>query len=148
MAKTPGATPGTRASKAESAEVAAADAEMDDADADAAGGAAEGGRLRSGHALRKKDLVDAVAKSTGAKKKVTKDVVDAVLAELSEAIGRGDDLVLPPLGRGRVMRQRGSEVGEVFVLRFRRGAAKAGAAEGEEGDADIAHEAVTEDAAT
>jgi DNA-binding protein HU-alpha len=133
MASSSGAKARARAAKVKEAGSASAEAggEVPEAGPEAAEAGAEGNGARSGSTLRKKSLVDAVAKSTGAKKKVAKEVVDAVLAELGAAIGRGDDLVLPPLGRGRVLRQRDTGGGEVIVLRFRRGGGKDAGAEGE-----------------
>lgn len=71
--------------------------------------------------LRKRELVDRVAEASGVKKKDTRAVVDAVLAELGAALSRGDELVLPPLGKARVNRTKEKGVGEVLVLKLRRG---------------------------
>jgi hypothetical protein len=47
-------------------------------------------------ALRKKDLVDRVVAASGAKKKQVKDIVAHTLKVLADAIGRGEQLNLPP----------------------------------------------------
>ena len=47
-------------------------------------------------ALRKKDLVDRVVAASGAKKKQVKDIVAHTLKVLGDAIGKGEQLNLPP----------------------------------------------------
>ena len=47
-------------------------------------------------ALRKKDLVDRVVAASGAKKKQVKDIVAHTLQVLGDAIGKGEQLHLPP----------------------------------------------------
>lgn len=47
-------------------------------------------------ALRKKDLVDRVVAASGAKKKQVKDIVAHTLKVLGDAIGKGEQLHLPP----------------------------------------------------
>ena len=54
--------------------------------------------------LRLKDLVDGVAAATGGKKPEVKKTVEATLAALSAALGEGAMLVLPPLGKLRVVK--------------------------------------------
>ncbi len=78
--------------------------------------------------LRKKQLVERVVKATGAKKKVAREVLDAALAEIGEALSRGEGLNLPPLGKARVNRQKEKGAGEVLVLKLRRS--------GKDGEAD------------
>lgn len=77
--------------------------------------------------LRVKDLLDRVVARSGAKKPVAKPLVEAVLAELGEALSRGESFVLPPLGRARVNRSKAAAGGEVITIKLKRGAAKKGA---------------------
>ncbi|MDH3263157.1 MAG: HU family DNA-binding protein [Paracoccaceae bacterium] len=70
--------------------------------------------------LRKRDLVLRAAESSGVKKKDTRAVVEAVLAEIGAALSRGEGLILPPLGKAKINRQKDIGTGEVLVLRLRR----------------------------
>lgn len=87
--------------------------------------------------LRKKVLVERVARATGAKPKLVKDVVDATLAALGDALSMGEDLHLPPLGRARVSRTRGDNA-SMLIVKLRRGGGKGKG--GKEGLAEL-HEA-------
>jgi hypothetical protein len=71
--------------------------------------------------LRVRDLVDRVADLSGAKKKDTREIVEATLAALGAAIDAGEVLNLPPLGKLRVARAATGETGAV-TLKLRRGA--------------------------
>ena len=53
-------------------------------------------------ALRKKDLVDRVVAASGAKKKQVKDIVAHTLKVLGDAIGKGEQLHLPPFRLAKV----------------------------------------------
>jgi nucleoid DNA-binding protein len=53
-------------------------------------------------ALRKKDLVDRVVAASGAKKKQVKDIVAHTLKVLGDAIGKGEQLHLPPFRPAKV----------------------------------------------
>ena len=68
-------------------------------------------------ALKLKDLVDRVAKASGAKKNGLKEIVEAVLAEMGQALGEGKELNLPPFGKAKVNRQKG----DVLVVKLKRG---------------------------
>lgn len=70
-------------------------------------------------ALRKKELIDRIVARTGAKKSAAKPVVEAVLAELGETLAAGRSLVLPPLGRLKVTREKAQPNGRVMVVRMR-----------------------------
>lgn len=82
--------------------------------------------IPAGGKQTKKQLIEAIAASTGQKKTVVRPVVEATLAELSAALGKGDTLVLPPLGRLSVARIKPGKAGEIKVLKLR--GAKAGSA--------------------
>jgi DNA-binding protein HU-alpha len=69
-----------------------------------------------GPVVKRKEFLDRVLKATGAKKKLARPVVEATLAALAEGLGRGEELVLPPLGRARVVRAAaGGEAGATTV---------------------------------
>lgn len=69
--------------------------------------------------LKKRDLIDAVVKRSGIKKKDAKPVVEAMLAELAEALSDGQELSLPPLGRVKINREKEIEDGKVLILKLR-----------------------------
>lgn len=96
-------------------------------DADAAGEvAAEGGG-----GLRKKELIDRVVAATGARRRDAGPAVEATLAALGDALARGEALVLPPLGRMRVVKRKDSaKGGTTLTLKLSRGGAKGAAGEG------------------
>ncbi|MBD3765676.1 MAG: HU family DNA-binding protein [Rhodobacterales bacterium] len=71
--------------------------------------------------LAKKEFVDRVAAASGAKKKLAREIVEATLAALGDALSKGEDVVLPPLGRMRVSRSRDNASGEVLNIKLRRG---------------------------
>lgn len=73
----------------------------------------------SGGELKKRALVDRVAKHGDLKKKNVKPVVDAVLAVLAEALANGEDLNLPPLGKVKVNKQKSVSGGQVLMLKLR-----------------------------
>lgn len=70
--------------------------------------------------LQKRQFLNAVAQRSGMRPAQIKDVVEAVLAELGDAIASGQTLALPPLGRARVNRQKDVSGSEVIILRLRR----------------------------
>lgn len=70
--------------------------------------------------LRKKELFERVVEATGAKKKDVKPIVEATLKALGDALSSGDELVLPPLGKAKVNRQKDLGSAEMLVIRLRR----------------------------
>ena len=74
-------------------------------------------------AFRLKDLVAEVAEATGGKKPDVKRTVEATLAALAGALGRGTDLAVPPLGRARVVKAAGKDGAAVLTLKLRLGGA-------------------------
>ncbi len=68
--------------------------------------------------LRKKDFVERVVAASGAKKKDARDVIDATLKLLGEALAAGESVVLPPFGRARVSRQVDRKGGEMLVVKL------------------------------
>ncbi|MGL6210738.1 MAG: HU family DNA-binding protein [Paracoccaceae bacterium] len=73
-------------------------------------------------ALRLKELVDRVAAATGGKKKGVKEIVEATLSQLGLALGNGEMLNLPALGRVRVA--KGGAEGAAMTLKLRPAAAE------------------------
>lgn len=71
--------------------------------------------------LRIKTLVDRVVESTGGKKKGVKELVEATLTALGEALSKGEDLNLPGFGRTRVARSTEKDGAAHMTLKVRRG---------------------------
>lgn len=69
--------------------------------------------------LRKRELIEAVVQRSGVKKKDAKPVVEAMLQEIGENLAEGRDLVLPPLGKIKVAREKKTQNGRVIVVRVR-----------------------------
>ncbi|MTH33666.1 DNA-binding protein [Paracoccus limosus] len=80
--------------------------------------------------LQKRQFLNAVALRSGLRPAQIKEVVEATLAELGDAIASGQTLALPPLGRARVNRQKDVSGSEVIVLRLRRRASDTEESEG------------------
>ncbi|SPH17432.1 hypothetical protein DEA8626_00950 [Defluviimonas aquaemixtae] len=70
--------------------------------------------------LRKKELVERVAASTGAKKRDVKPIIEATLKILGNALASGEQLALPPLGKAKVNRQKDLPSGEMLMVKLRR----------------------------
>lgn len=68
--------------------------------------------------LRLKDLVDRVVAATGGKKKGIKEIVEATLAQMGDALQKGESLNLPAFGKVRVAR---ADTGGVMTLKMRQG---------------------------
>lgn len=85
-------------------------------------------------AFKVKDLVAAVVAATGGKKPEVKKSVEATLAALADALKRGADLSLPPLGRARIVKSEGKNGEPVMTLKLRIG--QSGKPDGKEGLAD------------
>ena len=82
--------------------------------------------------MKLKDLIDAVAAKTGGKKPEVKAVVEATLAALGEALATGKALVVPPLGKLRVVKNKGPAL--TLKLRLADGAKAAGVALADDGE--------------
>lgn len=84
--------------------------------------------------VKLKDLIDSVATATGGKKPDVKKTVEATLAALGEALATGKALTVPPLGKLRVVKNKGPAL--TLKLRLADGAKAAGlglADDGEDG---------------
>jgi nucleoid DNA-binding protein len=71
-------------------------------------------------ALRKKDLIDKVVTITGAKKALVRDVVEATLTVLGDALSKGAMLNLPPFGKAKVARASDAASGRPMTVKLRR----------------------------
>jgi len=72
--------------------------------AEAATPAAEAAGDEGAHALKLRELVGRVVEATGGKKKGVKEIVEATLAQLGEALAKGEELNLPGVGKVKVAR--------------------------------------------
>lgn len=78
--------------------------------------------------LRKKELIERVVAVSGAKRKAAKDIVEATLQVLGEALAKGETLALPPFGKARTTKQKDTSAGgSLMTVKVRRGGKKDGA---------------------
>ena len=96
-------------------------------------------------AFKLKDLVGAVAKSTGGKPPEVRKAVGATLAALAAALQTGADLTLPPLGRARVVKSEDRNGTTVMTLKLRLGGADKGGDENADADKRGAKQALADD---
>lgn len=82
--------------------------------------------------VKLKDLIDIVAAATGAKKPEVKKTVEATLHALGEALATGKSLAVPPLGKLRVVKNKGPAL--TLKLRLADGAKAAGLALADDGE--------------
>ena len=82
--------------------------------------------------VKLKDLLDTVAAATGGKKPEVKAVIEATLAALGEALATGKSLAVPPLGKLRVVKNKGPAL--TLKLRLADGAKAAGLALADDGE--------------
>jgi Bacterial DNA-binding protein len=85
-----------------------------------------------GGQVKLKDLIESVASKTGGKKPEVKAVVEATLAALGEALATGKALMVPPLGKLRVVKNNGPAL--TLKLRLADGAKAAGLALADDGE--------------
>jgi DNA-binding protein HU-alpha len=71
--------------------------------------------------LKIRDLVTRVVDATGNKKKDVKELVEATLKALGDALSAGEDLNLPGLGRARVARRTEKDGASLMTLKVKRG---------------------------
>lgn len=70
--------------------------------------------------VKRKELVDRIAVSSGLKPNVIKSVLDPVLQEIGDSLSAGEILQVQPLGRVSVNRRKDLENGEVMICKLRR----------------------------
>ena len=68
--------------------------------------------------LRKKDFIDRAIERSGVKKADAKAAIDATLAVLAEALANGEEIILPPLGKLKVTREKAHPRGRILMLRL------------------------------
>lgn len=68
--------------------------------------------------LKKKDFLDRVVARAGIRKSDAKAGAEATLAALAAALAEGQEIVLPPLGKIKVVREKAAKSGRKFVLRL------------------------------
>ena len=73
----------------------------------------------AGPTLKKKDFIDRATERSGLKKKDVKPAIEAALAVLAEALDNGEELVLPPVGKSKIVRQKDMPNGKVLTARIR-----------------------------
>jgi len=86
-----------------------------------------------GPVMRKKELVDTIVTRSGLKKKDVKPTVEAMLAVLGEALADGRELILPPLGRMMVRKERKTANGRVLIAKIRQSDLAANKAQADSG---------------
>jgi len=69
--------------------------------------------------LKKPDLVDRVVLQTGMKKKDVKPVVEAMLAVMGDALGKGEEITAPPLGKLMIKKAKDTHNAKVLTLKLR-----------------------------
>ncbi|WP_394177898.1 HU family DNA-binding protein [Yoonia maritima] len=70
--------------------------------------------------LKKPQLFNEVVARTGLKKRDVKPAVEAALAVIGEALARGDELILPPMGKTRIVKTK--DIGDgaaLLTVKFR-----------------------------
>jgi DNA-binding protein HU-alpha len=72
-----------------------------------------------GPVMRKKELIETVVTRTGIKKKDAKPVVESMLAVLGEALAEGRELILPPLGKVIVRKEKKLPKGKMMIVKVR-----------------------------
>lgn len=82
--------------------------------------------------LKLKELLDQVATSTGSRKPDVKATVEATLSALGEALATGRSLAVPPLGKLRVVKNKGPAL--TLKLRLADGPKAAGLALADDGE--------------
>ena len=83
-------------------------------------GEAGEGKAPAGELLRMKDFIDRVTQANGGKRTGVRQIVELTLAALGEALEKGEQVNLPPLGRAKVTRRDDSGEGASLMIRLRR----------------------------
>lgn len=71
--------------------------------------------------LKKKELIERVVAAMGGKKKGVREIVEATLTILGDALDKGEGLNLPPFGKARIAKQGGDGIDTAMTLKVRRG---------------------------
>ena len=70
--------------------------------------------------VHKRDFVDRVVATTGARRADARPIIEATLLQLGLILSAGQTLAVPPLGRARINLERDARGGDVITLRLRR----------------------------
>ena len=108
------------AAKAAVPKASAAKSSPADKPAAAEGDAAPAAARVKAPSLRIKDLVTRVSEATGGKRKGVKELVEATLHAVGDALARGEDLNLPGIGRTRIARTAEKDGASLMTLKVRR----------------------------
>ncbi len=87
-------------------------------------------------ALKRRTLLEAVAMRVGVKRTDAREVMDAVLVEMAEALDQGRDLILPPFGKVMLRKDKDGQDGRPMVARIKLIEADKRGANAEETDQD------------
>ncbi len=87
-------------------------------------------------ALKRRTLLEAVAMRVGVKRTDAREVMDAVLVEMAEALDQGRDLILPPFGKVMLRKDKDGQDGRPMVARIKLIEADKRGASAEETDQD------------
>ncbi len=69
--------------------------------------------------LKMKDLIERVVKASGAKKKGVKEIVEATLATLGDALAKGEAINLPGFGRAKVAHAEDKAAGKPMTIKMK-----------------------------
>lgn len=73
--------------------------------------------VKAGAPVKKKEFAERVAARSGLRRSDAKTALDAILAALAEALADGQELILPPLGRIKVTRDKAGKNNRVLTVR-------------------------------
>jgi len=68
--------------------------------------------------MKKKEFIDLATARSGIRKPDARAAIEATLATLAQALSAGQDLILPPLGRLKVAREKPTRKGRMLMLRL------------------------------
>ncbi|MEM9968544.1 MAG: HU family DNA-binding protein [Pseudomonadota bacterium] len=75
--------------------------------------------VEMGPVMRKKELLDTVVKKTGMRKNEVKPILETLLVVLGDALRENRELILPPLGKVKVQREKKVNGGRMAIARLR-----------------------------
>ena len=111
----------------------AAEGDMDAPEITGEAGEGKEGKAPAGDLLRMKDFLDRVTTANGGKRTGVRQIVELTLAALGDALEKGEQVNLAPLGRAKVTRRDDSPEGASLMIRLRRIDPNAKKKSGEEG---------------
>ena len=68
--------------------------------------------------LKKKEFIDLATARSGIRKPDARAAIEATLTTMAQALSAGQDLILPPLGRIKVIREKPTKKGRMLMLRL------------------------------